>query len=57
MAMNVNPNMFVAIAVFSSMPNWNIAGTVISELLPVTTPTTLVRRKRMIKPTSSVLVI
>jgi hypothetical protein len=28
------------------MPNWNITGTVISELLPVTTPTTLVTKNR-----------
>jgi hypothetical protein len=27
------------------MPNWNITGTVIKELLPVTTPTTLVIKK------------
>ena len=39
-AINVSPNILVATATFGSMPNWNITGTVISELLPVTTPTT-----------------
>jgi hypothetical protein len=35
------------------MPNANIAGTVMSELLPVTTPMTLVRKKITISATSS----
>jgi hypothetical protein len=44
--------MFVATATRGSIPNRNIAGTVIRELLPVTTPTTLVTKKRSIKATS-----
>jgi hypothetical protein len=44
--MKVRPNMFVATATRGSMPNWYMAGTVMRELLPVTTPTTLVRKKR-----------
>ena len=39
-----NHLLFVATAIFGSTPNWNITGTVISELLPVTTPTMLVTR-------------
>jgi hypothetical protein len=41
--------MLVATATLGSIPNWNITGTVISELLPVTTPTTLVTKKRRIR--------
>jgi hypothetical protein len=37
--------MFVATATRGSIPKRNIAGTVIKELLPVTTPTTLVAKK------------
>ena len=44
--MNVRPNMFVATATFASRPNCNITGTVRRELLPVTTPTAEVMKKR-----------
>ena len=47
-AINVKPNIFVATAVFGSMPNWNITGTVIKELLPVATPTALVKKNKTI---------
>jgi hypothetical protein len=36
------------------MPNWNIAGTVTSELLPVTTPTALVMKNNKISKIKSV---
>jgi hypothetical protein len=39
------------------MPNWNITGTVINELLPVITPITAVIKKIMISITSSRVVI
>ena len=52
----VKPNMFLARATRGSIPNVNIAGTVMSELLPVTTPTMLVRKKMMMSAISSVLV-
>ena len=51
--MNIEPNIFVARATRGSMPNANIVGTVMSELLPVTTPMTLVRKKITISATSS----
>ena len=41
---NVKPNIFVATATRGSTPNWNITGTVIKELLPVTTPMALVMK-------------
>ena len=44
--------MFVAMAAWGSMPNWIITGTVISEVLPVTTLITLVRKKTAIKRSS-----
>ena len=31
------------------MPNWNITRTVTRELLPVSTPTTLVKKKTMVR--------
>ena len=39
--------MFVATATCGSIPNSIITGTVMSEVLPVTTLTTLVRKKTM----------
>ena len=44
-------NILVATAVRGSMPTWNIAGTAMSELLPVTTPTMLVRKNTTISMT------
>ena len=51
-AINTSPNMFVATAVFSSIPSWNITGTTISELLPVITPIPEVTR---LKSSSSIV--
>ena len=48
--MNPTPaNIFVASAVFGAIWNCIIAGTVIREVLPVTTLISLVRRKMQIK--------
>ena len=44
--------MFVAMAAWGSIPNWIITGTVISEVLPVTTLITLVRKKTAISRSS-----
>jgi hypothetical protein len=41
----VRANILVAMATLVSMPNWNITGTVINELLPVITPITAVIKK------------
>ena len=49
----VKANILVARAVRGSIPNDSMAGTVMSELLPVTTPTTLVRKKITISAVSS----
>ena len=46
-------SMFVAIADLGSIPNSIIAGTVISEVLPVTTLTTLVRKKMLTRAENS----
>ena len=40
--------MLVATATRESIPNWNIAGTVIIDVLPVTTLTPLVAKKMAI---------
>jgi hypothetical protein len=45
---NVSANMLVATATRESIPNWNIAGTVIIDVLPVTTLTPLVAKKMAI---------
>jgi hypothetical protein len=42
---NVNANMLVATATRESIPNWNIAGTVMIDVLPVITLTLLVAKK------------
>ena len=47
--MNVSANMLVAKATRGSTPNWNITGTVMTEVLPVTTLTPLVAKKTAIK--------
>jgi hypothetical protein len=47
---NVSANMFVATATRESIPNWNIAGTVMIEVLPVMTLTPLVAKKMAISP-------
>jgi hypothetical protein len=44
--------MFVATAAWGSIPNWIITGTVISDVLPVTTLITLVRKKTAIRRSS-----
>ena len=43
--MKVSANMLVAIAARALIPNWNIKGTVMTEVLPVTTLTLLVTKK------------
>src|ERR1700677_4366301 len=45
---NVSANMLVATATRESIPNWNIAGTVMIEVLPVITLTPLVAKKMAI---------
>jgi hypothetical protein len=40
----VSPNMFVATATRASIPSWNITGTVMTEVLPVTTLIPLVTK-------------
>jgi hypothetical protein len=52
MLMNVSANMLVATAPRGSIPNWNIAGTVINEVLPVTTLMLLVAKKMSINAAS-----
>ena len=47
--MKVNANIFVAIATRASIPNWNMDGTVITEVLPVITPMPLDTKKTAIK--------
>jgi hypothetical protein len=47
---NVSANMLVATATRESIPNWNIAGTVMIEVLPVMTLTPLVTKKMAINP-------
>jgi hypothetical protein len=47
--MKVKASILVARAVRGSMPNWNIAGTVIKEVLPVTTLMMLVKKKIVTK--------
>ncbi len=44
----VRANIFVATATRESIPNWNIAGTVMIEVLPVITLTPLVAKKMAI---------
>src|SRR3984957_7873904 len=46
--MNVKANMLVATATRELIPNWNIAGTVMIEVLPVITLTPLVAKKMAI---------
>ena len=48
--------MFVATATRGSMPNCNSAGTVMSDVLPVTTLITLVRKKMAMSASSSSMV-
>lgn len=43
--------MLVATADLGSMPNWSMAGTVMREVLPVTTLTMLVRKKTILSAT------
>jgi hypothetical protein len=43
--MKVSASILVATAERGSIPNWSMAGTVISEVLPVTTLTMLVKKK------------
>jgi hypothetical protein len=43
----ISPNMFVATATRGSTPKSSMAGTVTSEVLPVTTPTALVTNRRI----------
>lgn len=47
---NVSENILVATATREAIPNWNIAGTVMIEVLPVMTLTTLVAKKMAIRP-------
>ena len=47
--MNVMANMFVAIAMCGSIPKAIMTGTVMREVLPVTTLTMLVRKKTAIR--------
>jgi hypothetical protein len=49
--------MLVATAVRGSMWNWNIAGTVISDVLPVTTLTALVATKMRMRKSRDAPVI
>ena len=49
--MNVKANMLVAIARCGSMPTLIITGTVMREVLPVTTLITIVREKTTIRMT------
>src|ERR1035438_2559484 len=50
--MKVNASMLVAIAMCGSMPRLIIAGTVMRDVLPVTTLRTLVKKKITIRKTS-----
>jgi len=45
----VSANIFVATATRASIPTWNITGTVMMDVLPVTTLTPLVAKKTEIK--------
>jgi len=47
--MNVSASMLVAIAAWGSIPKLIMTGTVMSEVLPVTTLTTLVRKNTVIR--------
>jgi hypothetical protein len=47
--MKVSANMLVATAIRASIPNWNITGTVMTEVLPVTTLMPLVTKNTAIK--------
>jgi hypothetical protein len=47
--MKVSANILVATATRASIPAWNITGTVMIDVLPVTTLTPLVAKKTTIK--------
>jgi hypothetical protein len=47
--MKVSANILVATATRASIPTWNITGTVMIDVLPVTTLTALVAKKTTIK--------
>ena len=53
---HVKASIFVARAVRGAMPNCNSTGTVMSEVLPVTTLTRLVRKKMIISEVNSITV-
>jgi hypothetical protein len=53
MLKNVSANILVATAMRGSIPNENITGTVMRELLPVITPIMLVRKKTITSMTCS----
>jgi hypothetical protein len=55
--MKVSANMLVATAARGSMWNWNIAGTVMRDVLPVTTLRALVRKKIRMRKNSGAPVI
>lgn len=57
MLRKIRANILVAIAARGSMPNWNITGTVISEVLPVMTLMELVTKKTNINHNSGPVVI
>ena len=57
MLRKIRANILVAIAVRGSMPNWNITGTVMSDVLPVITLTELVTKKTNISHNSGPVAI
>jgi len=54
MLMKVSANMLVATATRASIPSWNITGTVMTEVLPVTTLTPLVTKNTATKMTNCI---
>jgi hypothetical protein len=52
MLMKTSASMFVATATCGSIPNWIITGTVIRDVLPVTTLIKLVAKKTAIRTSS-----
>jgi len=57
MLMRVRASMFVATAERGSIPNWSMAGTVMSEVPPVTTLIMLVRKKMTTRGANSIFLI